>query len=76
MEYDAEKIEETVLALLYLTLHDECRAWKGHNWATLDSLHAKGLISNPATSAKSVMFTEEGLERARKLFQKYFAKTT
>jgi len=64
MEYDQDKIDEVVLALLYLTLHDECRAWKSHDWDTLDNLHAKGYISNPATSAKSVVFTEEGLDRA------------
>jgi hypothetical protein len=74
MEYDQDKIDEIVLALLYLTLHDEVRAWKGHDWDTLDNLHAKGYISNPATSAKSVVFTEDGLDRARKLFEKHFGK--
>ena len=74
MECDQDKIDEVVLALLYLTLHDEVRAWKGHDWDTLDHLHAKGYISNPATSAKSVVFTEEGLERARQLFEKHFGK--
>jgi hypothetical protein len=29
MEIDTEKIDEAVLALLYLTLHDGARAWKG-----------------------------------------------
>lgn len=72
MKYDQEKIDEVVLALLYLTLHDENRAWKGHDWKTLDRLHAKDYISNPATSAKSVVFTEEGLARARHLFEKHF----
>jgi hypothetical protein len=74
MEYDQEKIDEVVLALLYLTLLDEVRVWKGHDWDTLDNLHAKGYISNPATSAKSVVFTEEGLDHARQLFEKHFGK--
>jgi len=74
MEYDQGKIDEVVLALLCLTLHDDVRAWKGHDWETLDRLHAKGYISNPATSAKSVVLTEEGMERARQLFEKYFGK--
>ena len=60
MEYDQDKIDEVVLALLYLHAHDEVRAWKGHDWDTLDNLHAKGYISNPATSDKSVVFTKEG----------------
>lgn len=76
MEYDQDKIDEIVLALLYLTLHDEVRAWKGHDWDTLDNLHAKGYISNPATSAKSVVFTEERLDRARQLFEKHFSKAS
>ena len=29
MEIDHDKIDESVLALLWLTLHDGCRAWKG-----------------------------------------------
>jgi hypothetical protein len=28
MEIDMDKIDEAVLALLYLTLHDQVRAWK------------------------------------------------
>lgn len=74
MKYDQEKIDEVVLALLYLTLHDENRAWKGHDWETLDRLYAKDYISNPATSAKSVVLTKEGMERARQLFEKHFRK--
>jgi hypothetical protein len=35
MEIDTEKIDEAVLALLYLTLHDGARAWKGFDWDTL-----------------------------------------
>jgi hypothetical protein len=29
MEIDTDRIDEAVLALLYLGLHDRCRAWKG-----------------------------------------------
>jgi hypothetical protein len=29
---DEDKIDETVLALLRLTLHDDCRAWEGFDW--------------------------------------------
>jgi hypothetical protein len=36
------------LALLYLGLHDDHRAWKSFDWDALDRLHDKGLISNPA----------------------------
>lgn len=75
MEYDENKIDEMVLALLYLTLHDDNRAWKGHDWDAMDRLHAKGYISNPATSAKSVVLTDEGMRRSEELFNKHFAKS-
>jgi hypothetical protein len=42
MEIDTDKVDEAVLALLYLTLHDGARAWKGFDWDTLNRLHAKG----------------------------------
>jgi hypothetical protein len=73
MEIDTDRIDEAVLALLYLGLHDRWRAWKGFDWDALDRLHAKGMISNPASKAKSVVFTEEGLREAERLFRELFA---
>ncbi len=58
MEIDEKKVDEVVLALLYLTTFRDkpnWRAWKGHNWDSLDRLYQKGYISNPATKAKSVL---------------------
>jgi hypothetical protein len=74
-DIDTNRIDETVLALLYLGLHEEDRAWKSFDWGALDRLHDKGLISNPASKAKSVVFTEEGLRRAEVLFRAMFRKT-
>jgi hypothetical protein len=54
---------------------DESRAWKTFDWDALDRLHAKGLISNPAGRAKSVVFTEAGLAAARRSHRLLFAKT-
>jgi hypothetical protein len=72
MDYDENKIDEVVLALMYLTLHDEARAWKGFDFRVLDRLWEKGLIRDPKNKAKSVVLTEEGLARAEELFEKYF----
>ena len=41
MAIDERKIDEAVLALLYLRLHDDCRAWKGFDWSVLSRLHEK-----------------------------------
>jgi hypothetical protein len=35
-------------------------------------LHEKGLISDPVGRAKSVVLTDEGLEKAERLFQDLF----
>jgi hypothetical protein len=74
MEIDTDKIDEAVLALLYLTLHDDVRAWKGFDWDAMDRLHRKGLIRDPVGKAKSVVLTEEGLAESKRLFIKLFAK--
>ena len=75
MDIDENRIDDAVLALLLLGLHDGRRAWKSFDWDALDRLHAKGLISDPVGKAKSVMFTDAGLERARALFQEIFASS-
>jgi hypothetical protein len=69
MGIDADRIDEATLALLYLGLHDRYRAWKGFDWGAMDRLHQKGLISDPVGKAKSVVFTEEGLREAERLFK-------
>ena len=73
MGIDTDRVDEAVLALLYLGLHDGCRAWKGFDWAAMDRLHAKGLISDPVGKARSVVFTEAGLREAERLFRELFA---
>jgi len=74
MDYDTGKIDEMVLALLWLTLHDEVRAWKGHDWDAMDRLFQKGYIHDPKGKAKSVVLTEEGLKRSEELFKRYFSR--
>jgi Domain of unknown function (DUF6429) len=51
-DYDRDKVDEVVLALMYLTLHDGDRAWKGFDWDVLDRLYEKGLIGDPKSKAK------------------------
>lgn len=75
MEIDEEKIDAAVLALLWLTLHDERRAWKSFDWDAMDRLHRKGMIRDPASKAKSVVLTDEGLRQADVLFRALFART-
>ncbi len=73
MEIDTDRIDDGVLALLLLGLHEGCRAWKGFDWDAMERLYEKGMISNPRGRAKSVVFTEEGQRRAEELFRELFA---
>jgi hypothetical protein len=75
MEYDKDKVDETTLALLYLTsFTDEygTRAWKGMAWEVLDRLYEQGYIHDPKGKAKSVALTEIGENLSEALFLKYF----
>ncbi|MDR9760600.1 DUF6429 family protein [Rhizobium redzepovicii] len=76
MQMDEEKIDDAVLALLWLTLHDGDRAWKGFDWDAMDRLYKKGLIANPAGKAKSVVLSDEGLKRSEELFRALFTRST
>lgn len=74
MVIDEHKIDEVVLALLYLTLHDERRAWKNFDWNSLNRHHEKGFIGDPIGKTKSVVLTERGLAEAERLFKALFTK--
>ena len=73
-QLDTDRIDDAVLALLYLGLHEGFRAWKGFDWDAMDRLHEKGMISRPAGKAKSVTFSEEGLQRSERLFTEMFTR--
>lgn len=74
MDFDEEKVDRTVLALLYLTLHDKYRAWKSFDWDSMNRLYDKGFICDPVSKAKSVVFTDEGLAESKRLFAELFGK--
>lgn len=74
MKLDPDRIDQAVLALLYLGLHEGSRAWKSFDWDAMARLHEKGLISDPVGKAKSVVFTEEGLREAERLLYSLFGK--
>jgi hypothetical protein len=76
MRYDEALIDEAVLAVLYLTAwqeHGLTRAWKGVDWEATNRLHERGLIDDPKSKSKSVIFTEEGLALARAAAERLFS---
>jgi hypothetical protein len=79
MNDDTDRIDDAVLALLYLTTfedHGVQRAWKSHDWDALNRLHERGLIGDPRSKAKSKVMTEEGAARSRELFEQLFEKAS
>ena len=69
---DTARIDAAALGLLYLTLHDGGRAWKGLDWDILGRLHDAGLIEDPVGKTKSVAFTRQGLAAAEVAYRKLF----
>ena len=74
MNIDIAKIDEAVLALLYLGRHDGDRAWKGFDWDAMGRLHEKGYITDPRGRAKSVILTDEGLKHSKRMLEELFGK--
>jgi hypothetical protein len=81
MKPNPDKIDDAVLALLFLTHFTEgagefavTRAWKTHDWDVLDRLHEKGLIGETKNKNKSVVFTDAGQKQAEALFKKLFCE--
>ena len=72
MQLDTKRIDQAVLALLYLGLHDGERAWKGFDWDAMNRLHQQGYISDPVGKAKSVVFTISGLRESERFLHELF----
>jgi hypothetical protein len=65
MQYDDQKIEEAVLALLGVFEFENGRVWKRINFGVMDSLYEKGYITDPKGKTESVYLTEEDMRLAR-----------
>ncbi|GHU70275.1 hypothetical protein FACS1894184_15500 [Clostridia bacterium] len=74
-----ESIKELTLLLLYLTSWEEkepitnhkfYRAWKNHDWETIDKLVEEELIYDKH-GRKSVNLSDKGVEMAEELIKKY-----
>lgn len=78
-EIDTDRIDEAVLALMFLTLHKDrdlepWRAWKSFDWDAMGRLHEKDLILDPVGKAKSVVLTGEGYQRCEEAYHRLFAR--
>ncbi len=73
MKYDMVKVEEAILALLGVLEFENGRVWKRYDFAIMDGLPRKGLITEPHGRQESVYLTDEGLRRAKALAAKHVA---
>lgn len=79
MEYDQNKVDEIILALLHLTSSTDqfgTRAWKAFDWQSMDRLFKKGYISDPNEKGATLTFSKEGADLSRQMFEKYCSKET
>ena len=74
MDFDCDRIDEAVLALLWLNVYVAGIAWKGFDWQAMERLYKRCLISSPVGKAKSVRLTGEGLIAGQRLFRELFAR--
>lgn len=74
-DVDADQVDDCVLALLQLTLHDGDRSWKGFDFEVMVRLFQKGYIYDPRGKAKSVVLTKEGLARSERLYAELFKRS-
>jgi hypothetical protein len=72
MNINTAAIDDAVLALLYLTLHDHNRAWKSFDWDALNRLFERGRIGDPVNKVKSVILNDDGLRESERLFKQHF----
>lgn len=72
MNYDEDKIEELILALLGVFEFEDGRVWKRYDFAVMEALHARCMITDPRGRNESVFLTEEGMTRAKLLAEKHF----
>ena len=73
MNLDTGKIDDAYLALLMLGATGN-RAWKGLDSDTMRRLHERGFISDPNDRGYTVVFSDEGLTRARRLLAEMFTR--
>jgi hypothetical protein len=77
MDVDQEKVNEAVLALLYLWSWQEYgahRTWKDMDWDVMNALHERGWISDPRGKARSVVLSDEGVARAQEFVAGHFQR--
>ena len=68
-----QKVEDVVLALLGFFATKDGQTWKRYEFSVMESLHAKGLITDPRGGQESVFLTAEGLELAQNLAKQLFS---
>ena len=72
MNYDDQRIDDAVLALLAAFSDSDSHTWKGHDFDVMKRLHQRGFIGDPVNKNKGLYLTNEGMERGRELADELF----
>ncbi len=75
MNIDEKKIDEVVLALLQLTLHDKCIAWKQFSFEVMNRLHEKVIFKTRSIKTNQSPSLMPGLNSLRNYLANIFIKT-
>lgn len=76
MEYDDQRIDDAVLALLAFFSAKDGHTWKGHDFGVMERLHERGFIGNPVNRNKGVYLTTEGMERGLRVAEHLFGNSS
>lgn len=71
MEIDEDKIDDAVLALLWLTPHNERCAWKSFDWDVTSSASEE---ADCRPCEQDEVLADEGLQRSEELFRALFTR--
>lgn len=75
MQYDENKVDEMILALLFLGASKTpggARASKGFDLRALSRLREKGYIAELSMKSLSLELTPDGIQKAEELFSTHF----
>lgn len=74
MPYSETKMQQAVLALLGACEVGDGRVWKRYDFALMEALFERGLITDPHGRQASVSLTEAGLREAKALAARHFGE--
>lgn len=74
-DVDTDRVDQTILALLWLNLKVTGAAWRGFDWEAMARRHGRGLISNRSERPTPLNCPQKDLRRPDACLTKCFPAT-